>query len=402
MKLMKSLRQRRLSRQAAEWITTLDRGDLKDEVQFNIWWSRSWHHMKAAMDMAAIDDEMTRALKRMAEEPGDASKRGLEGVGRVGGFGSLGGVASLGGVGSSSGLRGLRRRRDPRGSSGSGGSGTSSGPRRFKGSGNLDASGFRAFGLRWKPATIAAAVVVIAAVAAITIAYRLLPSATEYEAGIGELRVVRMADGTSIHINTRSRVAVRFTEDARSVRLIEGEALFDVGKDPRPFEVRSGTARIRDIGTRFNVRLSNEAVDVAVLAGAVQVNAAKATAVALHPGETAHIETANGAAPVRTAKAPIAELEQRLSWTRGLLTFSEQPLYDVVAEVNRYNSQQLSVADPVTGNMRVGGSFRANDLKSLLRGFDKLGIRNERAGTRGEQPTIVLRADPARVQLQAR
>jgi transmembrane sensor len=330
MKLMEGRRRRRLAREAAKWTTTLDRGDSQDEALFNTWWSKSWRHMKAAMDMAAIDGEITRALRRMPEESIVVARSRLPNS-----------------------------------------------------------------GMRWSLVTCAAAVALVTVLAAVSVAYGLRTKSTQYETGIGELRIVRLTDGTSVHINTRSRLAVRFTEATRFVELIEGEALFDVGRDARPFEVRSGSTRIRDIGTRFNVRLSPEAVDVAVLAGEVQIEA-KASAVALTPGETAHIEV-GGVAPVRTTKVPIAALEDKISWTRGILAFTAQPLYDVVAEVNRYNTQQLAVADPATGNILIGGHFRADDLPALLRGFEKLGIRSVRRTSGEEDGTIALKLDASNV-----
>ena len=57
-----------------------------------------------------------------------------------------------------------------------------------------------------------------------------------------------------VHLNTRSRVEVNFTGAARDIRLLEGEALFTVARDPaRPFTVYAGTNIIQAVGTQFNV-----------------------------------------------------------------------------------------------------------------------------------------------------
>ncbi|MBA2919618.1 DUF4880 domain-containing protein [Sphingomonas sp. MAH-20] len=67
----------------------------------------------------------------------------------------------------------------------------------------------------------------------------------------GQKLTVRLADGSRIDMNGGTRLVL---EGPRHARLERGEALFTVAHDEaRPFEVRSGDALIRDIGTAFNV-----------------------------------------------------------------------------------------------------------------------------------------------------
>jgi ferric-dicitrate binding protein FerR (iron transport regulator) len=66
-----------------------------------------------------------------------------------------------------------------------------------------------------------------------------------------------------------------------------------------------------------------------------------------------------------------AELARRLGWsgvysTGGWLKFRGQSLEIVVGEFNRHNKRQLRVADPRTGRLAVGGSFRENDVDGFL------------------------------------
>src|SRR6185312_4127329 len=49
-----------------------------------------------------------------------------------------------------------------------------------------------------------------------------------YATGIGEQRTAKLADGSFIYLNTDSKVEVDFSDKARDVRLLRGEALFVV------------------------------------------------------------------------------------------------------------------------------------------------------------------------------
>jgi transmembrane sensor len=65
-----------------------------------------------------------------------------------------------------------------------------------------------------------------------------------------------------------------------------------------------------------------------------------------------------------------AEIERALAWQGLRLEFVDMPLRDVVAEFNRYNVRKLAVGDAATGNILVGGNFRADNLDSFVRLLD--------------------------------
>ncbi|HSG69924.1 MAG TPA: FecR domain-containing protein, partial [Planctomycetaceae bacterium] len=86
-----------------------------------------------------------------------------------------------------------------------------------------------------------------------------------------------LEDGSIIKLNRGAVVEEAYTADFRRVRLVRGEAHFEVAKDAsRPFVVDVGGVNVRAIGTQFNVRLSQEAVDVIVSEGVVSVKATEA------------------------------------------------------------------------------------------------------------------------------
>lgn len=89
---------------------------------------------------------------------------------------------------------------------------------------------------------------------------------------VGEQRIIRLEDGSRVHVNTGSSLRIAFSGEARRVVLEQGEAFFTVTPDPgRPFIVAAGDAEIRALGTRFLVR-REDTVHVALAEGSVAVS----------------------------------------------------------------------------------------------------------------------------------
>lgn len=96
----------------------------------------------------------------------------------------------------------------------------------------------------------------------------------EFRTGVGQQDTLNLEDGSIIHLSPRSSIAIKVSSHERVVKLIEGEALFDVHHDAqRPFRVLTADAVIKDLGTLFNVYSNSEGVKVAVIEGSVSVMA---------------------------------------------------------------------------------------------------------------------------------
>src|SRR3546814_2061558 len=100
----------------------------------------------------------------------------------------------------------------------------------------------------------------------------MLLGGTSYATSVGEIRRVPLADGSIAAINTASAIDVKLDDAARHVRVVEGEAWFQVARDKqRPFVVAAGRARVRAVGTAFSVRRRAGGADVLVTEGEVEV-----------------------------------------------------------------------------------------------------------------------------------
>ena len=202
-------------------------------------------------------------------------------------------------------------------------------------------------------------------------------------------------DGTVVELNGGAEIEVQFTAAERRVRLVRGEAHFQVAKNPlRPFVVEAGGVAVRAVGTAFNVLLGSQAVDVLVTEGRVRVDPPAAAAAArvapdVSAGQRVVVSLSGGAAPVVSTVSE-EEIARRLAWQPRLLDFSATPLAEVAAEFNRRNRTQLVLADPALRAMPIVASFRSDNLDGFVRMLEiSAGVSAERTGD-----TVVLRRAP--------
>jgi transmembrane sensor len=175
----------------------------------------------------------------------------------------------------------------------------------------------------------------------------------------GEIRRLPLSDGSIATINTASELRIRMASDSRHVALDSGQAWFQVAKDrARPFIVDAGIAQARAVGTAFSVSRGPEGVQVAVTEGTVAVwpSASSGAMTILTAGQCATFRHDAAAAPT-VASVP-AEIERALAWRNGDIALENETLGEAVAQFNRYNRQQLVLADPSLAKERLVGLFK--------------------------------------------
>lgn len=202
-----------------------------------------------------------------------------------------------------------------------------------------------------------------------TAAWRYEKDVQLYRTQIGERRTVVLSDGSRVQLNTGSTIEVAMTRAARKIRLVRGEALFEVAHNKaRPFLVDAGTAQLRAVGTAFNVRIRDEVVELTVTEGVVAVTsggkAVRGVAAAPHIG-------AGGGAVIRPgAVAPTqldqAEMRQRAAWREGVIELDGETLAQAVEEFNRYRAAPIILGDARLATIRVGGRFEVHEADKFI------------------------------------
>jgi transmembrane sensor len=206
-----------------------------------------------------------------------------------------------------------------------------------------------------------------------------------YQTKVGEQQVHTLADGSVLSLNTNTHVRVDYSDKQRKIRLLKGEAHFDVQSDSsRPFEVYAGQGMVRAVGTAFSVYLTPRNVEVTVTEGRVDLSAIQVpqpspgqsvpsvstTDAKLIPKKLGTLDAGQSAvfdSAVRNIKH-LAELEvtDELSWRSGLLVFKGEPLIDVVREINRYTSITIEILDPALRQLEIGGRFKVSEIEGIF------------------------------------
>ncbi|HEY1926628.1 MAG TPA: FecR domain-containing protein [Caulobacteraceae bacterium] len=202
-----------------------------------------------------------------------------------------------------------------------------------------------------------------AAVIAMVATWLFAQSQPAYETRVGEQRLVVLKDGSRVRLNTNSRLVVRFSPNERRVILSRGEAFFEAAHNAaRPFIVEADGARVRAIGTKFDVRREGDAVKVTLLEGQVRVGQADhPSAAILNPNQQLTVTDAGLTAPRAT------DAREAAGWTAGRLTFHAAALEDAISEVNRYAVHRIELSAPAAvARQPLSGVFDTGDTNAFV------------------------------------
>jgi transmembrane sensor len=194
-----------------------------------------------------------------------------------------------------------------------------------------------------------------------------------FSTAIGEQSSATLPDGSTIVLNTDSRVSVVFTPQQRQVRLLRGQVWFQVARSSeRPFIVDAGDRRITAVGTAFDVRLDDRKASVQVTLAEGRVRVARresmlnrligrAEPVAeLQPGEALLVS------PRAPATTQVVDPLSVSLWRSGQIVFDDATLDHAVEEVNRYSKKQIVLADDALRGLRVSGVFKTGSSQSFV------------------------------------
>jgi len=199
----------------------------------------------------------------------------------------------------------------------------------------------------------------------------------EYATATGEQRAFELEDGSVVHLNTHSRIALRLSRQVREVRLLQGEALFRVHHDTaRPFRVYTSDAVIQAVGTQFNVYNRADGTDVVVIEGRVnvtpQINSPmmkfEVPTVTLPENPTTRSVGASEAARVERGQLSVRtmpDVADVVAWRERRLVFRNETLEHIVAEFNRYSARQIHLDGVVVRSRVFSGVFDVDDPDSL-------------------------------------
>ena len=219
---------------------------------------------------------------------------------------------------------------------------------------------------------IAAGVAILAAAATAIIAPRMMP--IDYSTGPGEIRVVSLGDRDELVLNGDTRLQLAGW-DRRSVRLDHGQLLLRLhNPDGEKIDVTSGDLELVDVGTVFEVSRDGRETRVLVSEGAVVADPDGAK-LRLAAGQ--RLDTEDGAALLKATPADVSSVG---SFQRGQLTYLDEPIGHVIADLRRSTGIDFSASAAIS-TRRFTGTLSVAEVKRDPRSLEALlGISMERSG----------------------
>ncbi len=223
---------------------------------------------------------------------------------------------------------------------------------------------------RWAGA-LAMAASVLLALGGLVQSNVLLDWRADHVTAVGQRQNLDLADGSQVLLNTDSAFASDIDGRRRVAHLLRGEAYFDVARDTsRPFEVNAGPVQISVLGTAFAVRYLDDATEVSVAHGQVEVHARNSGArIHLSAGDSIRIDQDGAGNRVRAST-------DQLAWVQGRLVFDDRPLREVLAELRRYYPGWIFSGSERLNDLRVTGNYRLSDPVSVMRSLAQVTSAN--------------------------
>ncbi|MGE8639358.1 MAG: FecR family protein [Achromobacter sp.] len=183
----------------------------------------------------------------------------------------------------------------------------------------------------------------------------------DYRTAAGEQRRVALGDALDVQMNTLTRINVASGGDGAVIELADGEA--EIRSGPQAAVVLAGKGRITAKDAVFNVRYIGGEARLCCLSGVVRLAHEQGVFDVVANRELRY-DDSRVMPPVQIDPAVVT------AWRQGWLVFNQQPLAQVVDELNRYRRGRLVVMNEQLGRRLVQARFslaQVADAERLIR-----------------------------------
>lgn len=187
---------------------------------------------------------------------------------------------------------------------------------------------------------------------------------------VAESQQFELPDGSRVTLAAASAIAMSFSADERRVSLLQGEAFFEVRRDPgRPFRVVTDEVTTSVVGTSFDVRRDSSGVAVAVQEGIVEVSysaGSRKPAERLTPGQSVKWSWEGQSTRADVPPGLVA------AWRQGQLILHDQLLGDAVDQFRRYYKGTIVLAESSLASKPITGAYNLSDPEEALRAMARV------------------------------
>lgn len=207
---------------------------------------------------------------------------------------------------------------------------------------------------------------------------------TRYETAYGEIRTVRLPDGSQVTLNAKS--SLKYLDEAKRTVWLEGEAYFDVVHtlDDKQFLVRTKNVTVEVLGTAFNVAERRARTVVTLDRGRIQLDLnekRQAQPLVMTPGETVSVATSGQTVQKVKSSPAVAG-----SWTEHRWVLENTTLQEVAEKIELTYGKRVVIRDSSLAREAMTGVLPTRSLPDLLSVLHL--TYNVRTDVEGDQITI--------------
>ena len=190
-----------------------------------------------------------------------------------------------------------------------------------------------------------------------------LVSSTIY-APMGARVSFNLPDGTTGMLNSGSHLSysLPFTNN-RNVKL-EGEAWFEVKRDENhPFEISTGTSKVKVLGTSFNLSAYPEEnyLEIVLQEGKLEFHDNKVDKeTTIFPSERLVFQNGN-------ISKMVTDPAKYSAWKEGMLVFRGDPMSEVARRIERWYNVKVTLADSELEKYSFRATFQDDSLEDVLK-----------------------------------
>lgn len=184
----------------------------------------------------------------------------------------------------------------------------------------------------------------------------------------GEIRVFRLSDGSSVTLDSDSRVEVAMNETERRLRLRSGKARVAVVRERRPFVVEAGAGAVETEEALFDIGFNQQnRILVSLVSGKADIRGLVQPATYYRVSQPLMMGRPMAYSAGNFRPYPFAgHIADDRDWPSGWVEYREISLGALVAEANRYAADPVKLNDPETGALKVSGRFKLTDTETFV------------------------------------
>ena len=193
-----------------------------------------------------------------------------------------------------------------------------------------------------------------------------MPMPVAYATAKGEMRRVPLIDGSTLTLNTESRVDVYEEERRLRVRIRRGEVFVEASGSGELLLVEVDGVQLRAGVAAFVVRkLDGQPAQVVVQDGEVGLPVPDGSVKSLAAHQRGSWKSVADRVEVTSLSAD--QMHRELAWREGKLAFHGERLAEAAEAFARYSDVRIVIPDPRLANASVTGLFAANNPAGFSR-----------------------------------